>query len=198
MIRDSQLLLAGIDEVGRGSLAGPVTAAAVILGSGEIAGLADSKLLGPGKRRQLGLLIREKAVVWCVACASVGEIERINILQASLLAMLRAAEGLLRRPDKILVDGNCLPKWSFTATAVVGGDRKIKAISAASILAKVWRDDFMTRLHQQYPLYDFASNKGYPTPAHLMALHDYGASPVHRHSFAPVRRVSASTTSSYC
>ncbi|HED14122.1 MAG TPA: ribonuclease HII [Gammaproteobacteria bacterium] len=182
-------LLAGVDEVGRGPLAGPVAAAAVILGPEEITGINDSKLLGPRKREHLAQQIRRQALAWCIACASVTEIEQINIRQASLLAMRRAVEGLPKRPDKVLVDGNCLPQWSFAAEAIIGGDRKVKVISAASILAKVWRDGFMTRLHEEYPAYHFSSNKGYPTPEHLAALRNFGATPVHRHSFAPVRRV---------
>jgi len=181
-------LLAGVDEAGRGPLAGPVTAAAVILGPDDIPGLRDSKQLGSGKRELLAGQIRHQALAWCVACASVDEIDHLNILQASLLAMRRATEGLHRRPDKVLVDGNCLPKWSFTAHAIIRGDRKVKAIAAASILAKVWRDAFMIRLHASYPAYDFASNKGYPTTAHLAALHNHGVIEAHRRSFAPVRR----------
>ncbi len=189
---DQYHLLAGVDEVGRGALAGPVAAAAVILGSEEIAGLDDSKVLSAPRRVYLAGQIRQHAVAWCVACASAREIEQINIRQASLLAMLRAVEGLSKIPDKVLVDGNCLPRWSYDATSIIGGDRKIEAISAASILAKVWRDSLMIRLHDIYPVYAFASNKGYPTPRHLAALQKFGATTTHRCTFAPVRRLLSS------
>jgi len=191
---DSPALLAGVDEAGRGPLAGPVAAAAVILCTEEITGLTDSKLLSANRRKLLEPCIRKNALAWCIACASVEEIEQMNILQASMLAMRRAVTGLAMQPDKVLVDGNRLPQWSYDSEAIVGGDRKVAAISAASILAKVWRDEYMIRLHEQYPVYGFSRNKGYPTKFHLEALKEHGPVVVHRRSFAPVRRASSVTT----
>lgn len=177
----------GLDEAGRGPLAGPVVAAAVVLNPGEpIPGLDDSKKLSEKKREQLAREIRKKALAWAVAEASVEEIDRINILQASLLAMRRAVEGLAIQPDSALVDGNQCPCLGIPAEAIVKGDGKIASIAAASILAKTVRDEMMRRLHGQYPLYGFDRHMGYPTPAHLAALRAYGISPVHRHSFRPV------------
>lgn len=182
------LLLAGCDEVGRGPLAGDVVAAAVILDEkNPIEGLADSKKLTERKREALFLDIQSKAVSWCVARASVAEIDSINILQASLLAMTRAVQGLSVQPEHVLVDGNKLPRWHYSAEAVVKGDSRVAAISAASILAKVTRDREMVLLDQQYPGYGFAAHKGYPTKVHINALAALGVTPIHRVSYAPVK-----------
>jgi len=181
-------LHAGVDEAGRGPLAGPVVAAAVILDDqSPIAGLADSKVLTERKRDVLYEEIRARALCFCVAEATVEEIDELNILQATMLAMRRAIEGLRLRPNKVLVDGNCLPTVRVTAEAVVGGDALVPSISAASILAKVHRDRLCADLHAQWPLYGFDVHKGYATAVHLQALRDHGACPVHRRSFAPVR-----------
>lgn len=183
-------LVAGVDEAGRGPLAGPVVAAAVILDDRQpIAGLADSKVLSPRKRERLFDEIRAKALACCIAEASVEEIDRLNILQASLLAMRRAVEGLRLVPRRVLVDGNQLPVLNMPAAAIVSGDAKVPAISAASILAKVYRDRLCLALDRDYPDYGFAAHKGYPTAAHLAALRQHGACPVHRRSYAPVRAV---------
>ena len=183
-------LYAGVDEAGRGPLAGPVVAAAVILDDlAPIKGLNDSKKLGPRTRERLFDEIRAKALCCCIAQASVEEIDTLNILQATLLAMRRAVEGLRLRPHKVLVDGNRLPTLKIPAEAIVKGDALVKAISAASILAKVHRDRLCLELHAQHPEYGFDGHKGYPTPAHLAALREFGACPQHRRSFAPVREV---------
>jgi ribonuclease HII len=183
-------LLAGVDEAGRGPLAGPVVAAAVILDPHRpIDGLADSKKVAPAKRERLASVIREHALAWSVAEASVEEIDQLNILQASLRAMARAVAGLEPGPRIVLVDGNRVPELEMEAHAAVRGDDRFQAISAASILAKVERDRIMCELDAQYPDYGFARHKGYPTPVHLEALRRHGAAPVHRRSFAPVRRV---------
>lgn len=182
-------LVCGVDEAGRGPLAGPVVAAAVILDpSKPIQGLNDSKKLSEKKRALLALEIREKALAWCVAEATVEEIDRLNILQASLLAMQRAVAGLAVRPEKALIDGNRCPVLPMPAEAIVQGDGKNAAIAAASILAKTVRDAGMLELHARYPEYGFDRHMGYPTAAHFAALAQYGASPVHRKSFAPVAR----------
>lgn len=182
-------LVCGVDEAGRGPLAGPVVAAAVILDpSKPIQGLNDSKKLSEKKRALLALEIREKALAWCVAEATVEEIDRLNILQASLLAMQRAVAGLAVRPQKALIDGNRCPVLPMPAEAIVQGDGKNAAIAAASILAKTVRDAGMLELHARYPEYGFDRHMGYPTAAHFAALAQYGASPVHRKSFAPVAR----------
>jgi ribonuclease HII len=181
-------LLAGVDEAGRGPLAGPVVAAAVILDDlAPIAGLNDSKRLTARARERLFDEIRAKALCSCIAQASVEEIDTLNILQATLLAMRRAVEGLRLRPGKVLVDGNRLPTLKIPAEAIVRGDATVKAISAASILAKVHRDRLCLELHAQHPQYGFDGHKGYPTPAHLAALREHGVCPQHRRSFAPVR-----------
>lgn len=183
----------GVDEAGRGPLAGPVFAAAVILDPlRPIAGLDDSKKLTERKRERLAIEIRAKAVAWAVGVASVEEIDRVNILQATLLAMQRAVAGLAVLPSEILVDGNRLPAFDFPARAIVGGDALVAEISAASILAKTLRDAEMLRLHAIAPQYGLDRHKGYGTAVHLAALRRYGAAEFHRRSFAPVREVLAS------
>ncbi len=182
-------LVAGIDEVGRGCIAGPVVAAIVILGQDAgIVGLTDSKKLTSTRREDLARQIRELSVAWAVGRAEPSEIDRINILQASLLAMQRAFAALKIHPDWVKVDGNRLPKLPCNGEAIVGGDLIVSEISAASIVAKVWRDAEMGILDAIYPGYGFAVHKGYPTPAHKSKLIELGASPVHRRSFAPVSR----------
>lgn len=184
-------LLAGVDEVGRGPLAGDVVAAAVILDPARpVEGLADSKKLTEKKREALFELIRERALSFSVARATVAEIDRLNILHASLLAMRRAVEQLSLQPEFVLVDGNKRPDWHYACDTVVKGDSRVKAIAAASILAKVTRDREMVALDRQYPGYGLAGHKGYPTKAHLQALETLGASPIHRQSFAPVKQLS--------
>lgn len=178
----------GVDEAGRGPLAGPVYAAAVILDPERpIRGLRDSKQLGPEVRERLADRIREKALSWSVAYATVEEIDTINILQASLLAMKRAVEGLSMVPDHALVDGNQLPRLTITCDAIVQGDSRVAAISAASILAKTSRDAVMRAFHAEHPQYGFDQHVGYATPLHLRSLAEHGASIIHRRSFAPVR-----------
>lgn len=182
-------LLAGVDEVGRGPLAGPVVAAAVILDPYQpIAGLMDSKKLSQRKRERLAEEIRNKALAWCLGRAEVAEIDQLNILQATFLAMRRALEALPMRPEHVLIDGNacpCLPDWSLET--VIGGDNRVPVISAASILAKVSRDAEMVELHADYPDYGFAQHKGYPTRAHLQALQTFGITAHHRLSYKPIR-----------
>lgn len=181
-------LIAGVDEAGRGPLAGPVVAAAVILDELKpIRGLKDSKLLTPATRERLYDEIRAKALCCSVAEASVEEIDTLNILHATMLAMKRAVEGLRLKPGKVLVDGNRLPVLKVAAEAIVKGDAKVKAISAASILAKVHRDRLCLTLHEAHPEYGFHGHKGYATPEHLEALRTHGACVHHRRSFAPVR-----------
>ena len=188
LVFDVPGLMAGVDEAGRGPLAGPVVAAAVILDDLKpIRGLNDSKLLTALARERLYVEIHAKALCFCVAQASVEEIDELNILQATMLAMRRAVEGLRLRPNKVLVDGNRLPTLRISAEAIIGGDAKVKAISAASILAKVHRDRLCQELHLKHPQYGFDGHKGYATPAHLAALKEHGACPQHRRSFAPVR-----------
>ena len=187
---DAPGLIAGVDEAGRGPLAGPVVAAAVILDERHpIAGLADSKKLTALKRERLFDEIRAKALCCSIAEASVEEIDRFNILQATMLAMRRAVEGLRLKPAKVLVDGNRLPVLDVLAEAIVQGDSKVPAISAASILAKVHRDRLCQALHERYPDYGFDRHKGYGTAAHLAALRAHGATPWHRRTFAPVAEV---------
>jgi ribonuclease HII len=181
-------LLAGVDEAGRGPLAGPVVAAAVILDDEQpIKGLADSKKLTARARERLYDEIRAKALCCCIAEATVEEIDDINILQATMLAMRRAVEGLRLKPAMVQVDGNRIPVLSVPAQAIVRGDDLVQAISAASILAKVHRDRLCARLHEVYPHYGFDSHKGYGTVAHLDAIRQHGVTPVHRRSFAPVK-----------
>lgn len=182
--------LCGVDEAGRGPLAGPVMAAAVMLDPDDpIAGLRDSKKLSAAARERLADEIRKRAIAWCVAEASVAEIDTLNILHATMLAMQRAVSGLGRMPDDVWVDGNRCPDWAWRSQAVVKGDDKVAAIAAASILAKTARDQFMCRLHDEYPVYGFARHMGYGTAAHLDALKAHGACPQHRRSFAPVKLV---------
>ena len=183
-------LICGVDEAGRGPLAGAVVAAAVILDPKQvIVGLNDSKKLSAARREALAIEIRARALAWSVAEASVEEIDRINILQASMLAMQRAVEGLRIRPEKALIDGNRCPALACPAEAVVGGDGKVASIAAASILAKTVRDAGMLVLHADYPMYGFDRHMGYPTAFHLQALREHGASPVHRRSYAPVAQL---------
>lgn len=185
---DAPGLIAGVDEAGRGPLAGPVVAAAVILDDANpIKGLADSKILTEKKREQLFDEIRAKALCCCIAEATVEEIDALNILQATMLAMRRAVEGLRLKPGKVLVDGNRLPVLRVPAEAIVKGDALVQQISAASILAKVQRDRQCIAMHETYPQYGFAAHKGYGTPEHLAALREHGPLPWHRQSFAPVR-----------
>lgn len=187
---DAPGLTAGVDEAGRGPLMGPVVAAAVILDDlNPIKGLADSKKLTALQRNKLYDEIRAKALCCSVALATVEEIDKLNILQATMLAMKRAVEGLRLKPHKVLVDGNRLPALSMLAEAIVKGDATVPAISAASILAKVTRDRWCAEVDLQYPLYGFAGHKGYGTAAHLLALREHGACPLHRKSFAPVAAV---------
>lgn len=180
-------LMAGVDEAGRGPLAGPVVAAAVILDDTKrIRGLADSKVLTPLQRDRLYDQIREKSLCCAVGEASVAEIDEINILHATMLAMRRAVEGLRLKPAKVLVDGNRLPRLDVLCEAIVGGDAKVKSISAASIIAKVTRDRMLAQLHEEYPQYGFAAHKGYSTPEHLEALRTHGPCVHHRRHFSPV------------
>ena len=183
-------LLAGVDEVGRGPLVGDVVTAAVILDPAKpIEGLADSKKLSEKKREILFDEICNKALAWSIGRADAKEIDRMNILQATLLAMKRAVEQLSVQPEFVLVDGNRTPVWSYNAEAVVKGDSRVAVISAASILAKVQRDREMVVLDEQYPGYGFAAHKGYPTAEHLDALTKLGVTPHHRRSYAPVARI---------
>lgn len=183
------VLFAGTDEVGRGPLAGDVVAAAVILDPQKpIEGLNDSKKLTEKKREALFPIIQAQALSWCIARASVQEIDQLNILQASLLAMTRAVEGLHVQPEHVLVDGNKIPQWSYPAEAVVKGDSRVEAIAAASILAKVTRDREMVEMDVLYPGYGLAGHKGYPTKVHMQALETLGVTPIHRKSFGPVKK----------
>ena len=189
MSKDPELIV-GVDEAGRGPLAGPVVAAAVILDPlHPIEGLADSKKLTPKRRLLLAEVIREKALAWAIGRAEVDEIDRLNILQASLLAMKRAVEALPIAAEKVLVDGNHPPSLHCPVEAIVGGDDTVAAISAASILAKVSRDREMVVLDDRYPGYGLAGHKGYPTKAHIAALETLGVTEIHRRSFGPVKRL---------
>ena len=189
------VLVCGVDEAGRGPLAGAVYAAAVILDPARpIDGLADSKKLSERKREKLFPLITERALAWGIARAEAHEINHLNILQASLLAMSRAVEWLSIAPTQVLVDGNQCPKVPYPVRAIVGGDDLVQEISAASILAKVARDRDLLRLHRLHPRYGFAQHKGYPTAAHLAALREFGACPEHRASFGPVAKILSSKT----
>jgi ribonuclease HII len=183
-------LIAGVDEVGRGPLAGPVVTAAVILDpANPIEGLADSKAMSESKRERLFDEIKTKALAWAIGRCEVEEIDEINILQATMVAMQRAVEGLSPKPEHALIDGNRCPKLPCTAEAVIKGDSSVAAISAASILAKVTRDREMVELDKRYPGYGLAGHKGYPTKQHMSALQALGVTPIHRRSFAPVRRI---------
>ena len=184
-------VIAGVDEVGRGPLAGPVIAAAVILDPERpIYGLADSKSINEKKREKLAQEIMLKSRAWAIARAEVYEIDELNILQASLLAMCRSVDALNIKPGLVLVDGNHCPEMELPVKAIIKGDTKVAAISAASIIAKVARDREMTDLDHEYPGYGFAVHKGYPTMAHIQALKQLGACPIHRRSFAPVKNLS--------
>ncbi|MFQ5754639.1 MAG: ribonuclease HII [Acidiferrobacterales bacterium] len=184
------MLVAGVDEAGRGPLAGPVVAAAVVLDTKRsIAGLADSKVLTPARRQVLAQVIKQRALCWAVGRAEVADIDRLNILQASLLAMRRAVETLDIVPDLALIDGNRAPPLACRVKTVVKGDATIPAVQAASILAKVARDAEMFSLDKAFPGYGFSRHKGYPTATHLLALAIFGVSPVHRRTFGPVRRL---------
>lgn len=188
---DVPRLICGVDEAGRGPLAGPVFAAAVILdGTRPIDGLADSKALSEKKRQRLAEQIKENALAWAISRAEVDEIDRINILQASLLAMGRAVEALSIKPAEALIDGLHCPALAIPCRAIVRGDSSVAEIAAASILAKTARDADMLLLHQLFPAYGFDRHKGYPTAAHINALRLHGVTPVHRMSFAPVRLIS--------
>jgi len=188
----AQTLICGVDEAGRGPLAGPVFAAAVVLDPARpVAGLADSKALSERRRAELARAIKERALAWAVAFATVEEVDRLNILRASLLAMRRAIEQIRVRPEEVWVDGLHCPQIAYPVRAVVRGDATVASISAASILAKTERDAEMLRLHRQFPRYGFDRHKGYPTPGHLDALHRYGVCEVYRRTFAPVRKLLA-------
>jgi len=192
---DSYNLVAGVDEVGRGPLAGDVVTAAVILDPLKpLRGLADSKLLSESQRERLFELIQEHALCFAIGRASVAEIDSLNILQASLLAMHRAVAALQPAAEFVFVDGNRCPLWTYPSQAVVKGDSKVAAIAAASILAKVTRDREMQALDLVYPGYGLAKHKGYPTAAHLLALQELGPSPIHRRSFRPVAQLLQSST----
>lgn len=185
------LLTAGTDEAGRGPLAGPVVAAAVILGKQfDTAGLRDSKKLSQKQREKWHQLIITEAYAYSICVTDAQEIDRINILQASLEAMRKAIEQIMPQPRLVLVDGNQVPNLSMPARAIVGGDDLYPAISAASIVAKVTRDQIMLKLHAEYPQYGFDKHKGYPTPQHLAALREHGPCPAHRRSFGPVKQLS--------
>lgn len=187
LMMDSGDLIAGVDEAGRGPLAGPVVAAAVILDpDNPIEGLRDSKKLTEKRREELAPLIKERALAWCVADASVEEIEELNILQATMLAMTRAVNGLKVHPQLVLVDGNRLPHLDYPCNAIVKGDDKVPAISAASILAKTTRDHYMVEMDARYPGYGFAQHKGYGVAAHIAAIEKLGITPIHRKTFEPI------------
>lgn len=183
-------LICGVDEAGRGPLAGPVFAAAVILDPARpIAGLRDSKKLSEAKRDELALVIKRDALAWSIAHCSAAEIDELNILQATMLAMRRAIEGLSVAPTLALIDGNRCPVTNVRTEAIVKGDDKVVEISAASILAKTARDAVLVDMHAAYPQYGFDQHKGYPTALHLQRLHEHGVTPEHRRSYAPVRNV---------
>ena len=189
-MKNEKLLIAGVDEVGRGPLAGPVIASAVILDEAyPIAGLADSKTLSEKRREALAIQIRQHAIAFALGRADVEEIDEINILQASLLAMQRAVEQLPIAPHHVLVDGKYCPQITCTAEAIIQGDKTVPAISAASIIAKIARDQEMREMDRLYPGYGFAAHKGYPTRAHQEALQRLGVTPIHRRTFAPVRKI---------
>jgi ribonuclease HII len=185
------MLIAGIDEAGRGPLAGPVVAAAVILDpKRRVRGLRDSKVMTPEQREEVAIDIRARAIAWAVAASDVGEIDALNILRATLLAMRRAVEALAIQPIEALVDGDHCPQLVCPVYAIIKGDRDVPAISAASIIAKTTRDAMLVALDRDYPMYGFARHKGYGTPEHLAALDLHGPCPHHRKSFAPVLQAS--------
>ncbi len=187
---ESKIMIAGVDEVGRGPLAGPVVAAAVILDPlNPIEGLTDSKALTEKKREKFDVIIKEKALAWALGRAEVEEIDAINILQASLLAMQRAIEALAIKPEHVLVDGNRLPVLPCSGEAIIKGDLTVPAISAASIIAKVARDEEMRKMDEVFPGYGLAKHKGYPTKAHISALAELGVTAQHRRSFGPVKKL---------
>ena len=189
-LNQSSMHMAGVDEAGRGPLAGPVVAAAVILDpENPIEGLADSKKLSAKKRAALELSIKEKSICWALGRAEIDEIEELNILHASMLAMKRAVESLDVIPEMVLIDGNRCPDVKVKSHAIIKGDQRVEAISAASILAKESRDREMIQLDEEFPGYGFSVHKGYPTKAHIQALEDIGVSSVHRRSYGPVRRI---------
>ena len=179
-------LIVGVDEAGRGPLAGPVFAAAVLLGKASIEGLNDSKKLSAARRERLSEEVIEECMTYGIACATVEEIERLNILQATMIAMQRAVAGIVVVPNEVLVDGNVAPDLPYPTRTVVGGDAQVPEIMAASILAKVARDRHMAELDREFPAYGFVQHKGYPTPQHLEALRTHGASPHHRRNFSGV------------
>ena len=184
------MLIAGVDEVGRGPLAGPVVTAAVVLPETfDLPGLTDSKKMTAKKRETLAIAIKEQAIAWSLAEASVEEIDQLNILQATMLAMQRAVAGLSVSVDKVLVDGNRTPDFGIEAQAIIGGDGLEPCISAASIIAKVSRDRLMAGYAQSFPQYGFERNSGYPTKQHRQALEKFGITPIHRRSFAPVKKL---------
>ena len=190
MDEQAMILVAGVDEVGRGPLAGPVVAAAVILDPEKpINGLADSKKLSETRRNKLNIEIQEKSLCWALGRAETNEIDEINILHASLLAMRRAVEALSIQPQHALIDGNRCPELHCSSEAIIKGDQKEACISAASIIAKVARDAEMVEMDEQYPGYGFAAHKGYPTKVHMQALVDLGVTPIHRQSFGPVAKI---------
>lgn len=190
--------IAGVDEVGRGPLAGVVVAAAVVLNPRKpIDGLLDSKLLDEKKRNLLDNQIRSNALSYCVAEATVAEIDQLNILHASMLAMQRAVQGLSVEPHLVLVDGNRCPELEFPCQAIVKGDQRVQSISAASIVAKVYRDNMMVYLHNDYPEFGFDRHKGYPTAQHRAAIMQFGVTEIHRQSFAPVRKAMQSQSRPY-
>ncbi|MCE2831641.1 MAG: ribonuclease HII [Oxalobacteraceae bacterium] len=183
-------MICGVDEAGRGPLAGPVFAAAVILDPAKpIAGLRDSKKLSPTRRDELALIIQRDALAWSIAQCSAAEIDALNILQATMLAMRRAIEGLSVTPTLALIDGNRCPVTKIRTEAIVKGDDKVIEISAASILAKTARDTLLLEMHARYPQYGFDQHKGYPTALHLARLREHGVTPEHRRSYAPVREL---------
>tara|TARA_B110000014_G_C20126742_1_gene601096 strand:+ start:6524 stop:7102 length:579 start_codon:yes stop_codon:yes gene_type:complete len=183
------MLIAGVDEVGRGPLAGPVFAAAVILGKKRIIGLSDSKSLSPKELIRLDKEIRANAIAFSIGKSSVTEIETLNILHASLLAMKRAIKSLSCRPSKLLIDGNIAPSTDLPLEMIIKGDTKIHSIMAASVVAKVARDELMKKLDKKFPIYDFKNNKGYPTRFHLKALKEFGPCKHHRMTFKPLKKL---------
>jgi ribonuclease HII len=183
-------LIAGVDEVGRGPLAGPVVTAAVILPDNfDLPGLTDSKKLSAAKREALLPLIKQHAICWALGQASIEEIDELNILHATMLAMQRAVLSLSQTPHEVLIDGNRCPELDMPSRAIIGGDGKVACISAASVVAKVYRDQLMQQYAEQYPHYGWHTNSGYPTKQHLLALQEHGVTPLHRRSFAPVAKL---------